>query len=76
MGEVPTYRERLKGQVDCGECGELLAAGSLLSNMMTQNGREADIRRKWSTPATGIGTQTYRMTFPAKGGPWKCPVVG
>ena len=26
MGEGPTYRERLKGQVDCGECGELLAA--------------------------------------------------
>ena len=28
-GEVPTYRERLKGQVACGECGEMLAAGYL-----------------------------------------------
>ena len=29
MGVGPTYRERLKGKVACGECGEMLAAGSL-----------------------------------------------
>ena len=36
-----TYRERLKGQVACGKCRELLAAGSLSSHMMTQHGRVA-----------------------------------
>ena len=30
----------------------------------------------WITPAAGNGPQTYRMTFPAKGGLWNCPVVG
>ena len=29
MGVGPTYRERLKGQVVCGECREMLAVGSL-----------------------------------------------
>ena len=38
---VPTYRERLKGQVDCGECGEMLAVGYLLSHLMTQHRRAA-----------------------------------
>ena len=46
MGEGPTYMDRLKGQVACGECGELLAAGYLSSNMMTQHGRAAEIRRQ------------------------------
>ena len=40
-GEGPTYRERLKGQVLCRECGELLAAGYLTSHLMTQHGRVA-----------------------------------
>ena len=40
-GEGPTYRERLKGQVSCGECGELLAAGSLSSHIMIRHGRAA-----------------------------------
>ena len=38
-GEGPTYMERLKGQVSCGLCGELLEAGSLKSHLMTQHGR-------------------------------------
>ena len=41
-GKGPTYMERLKGQVSCRECGELLAAGSLASNLMTQHGRVAE----------------------------------
>ena len=48
-----TYRERLKGPVACGECGELLVAGSLLSHLMTQHRRAVVIRRQWSTPAAG-----------------------
>ena len=75
-GEGPTYRERLKGQVACDECGELLAAGSLSSHMMTQHGRVAEIRRKWINPTAGTGPQTYRITFPANGGQQNYPVEG
>ena len=75
-GEGPTYREWLKGQVACGACGDLLAAGYLSSHMMTQHGRVAEIRQQWSTPDAGTGPQTYRMTFPAKGGPLSYPVAG
>ena len=75
-GVGPTYRERQKGQVACGECGEMLTVGSLSSHLMTQHGRAAGRWRKWSTPAAGVGPQIYRMSFPAKGGPRKCPVEG
>ena len=75
-GVGPTDRERLKGQVACGKCGEMLVAGSLSSHMMTKNGRLVEIQRQWSTPAAGIGPQTYKMSFPAKGGPRNCPVAG
>ena len=73
--EGPTYRERLKGHMACGECGELLAAGSLSIHIMNQHGRAAEIRWQWSNPTAGTGTQTYRMASPAKGGPRKCPVA-
>ena len=46
IGVGPTYRERLKGQVACGECREMLAVGSLLSHMMTQHGRAVGRRRQ------------------------------
>ena len=75
-GEGPTHRERLKVQVAYGACGGLLAAEYLSSHMMTQHGKVAEIRRQWSTPDTGVGPQTYRMTFLAKGDLWNCPVVG
>ena len=74
--EVPTYRERRKGQVACGACGELLVTGSLTSHLMNQHGRVAEIRRQWRTPAAGSGPQTFRLTFPEKGGPRNCPVEG
>ena len=72
----PTYRELLKVQVACGECGEMLAAGSLSIHMITQHGRAALIQRQWSTPAAGGRPQTYRISFPVKGGLRKCPVAG
>ena len=75
-GVGPTYRERLKGKVACGGGGEMLAAGSLSSHVVTKHRREAEIRQQWSTTAAGIGPQTYRISFPAKGGPRKCPVAG
>ena len=72
----PSYRERLKDQVACRECGEMLAVGSLSSHLMTQDGRVAGRRRQWTTPAADRGAQSYRMSFPEKGGPQKCPVEG
>ena len=73
-GEGPTYMERLKGQASCRACGELLAAVSLTSHLMTQHGRVEETRRQWSTPAAGDGPWTFRMTFPLKGAPQNCPV--
>ena len=67
MGMVQSYRERLKYQVACGECGEILAVGSLSSHLMNQHGRAAGIRRQWTTPAAERGAHSYRMSFPAKG---------
>ena len=44
--------------------------------MITQYGRVEEIRQQWSTPAAGAGPQTFKMTFPAKGGPRNCSVAG
>ena len=44
-GGGPMYRERLKVQVSCRACGELLAEGYLTSHLMTQHGRVAETRR-------------------------------
>ena len=75
-GEGHSYRERLRDRVACEECGELLAVGSLSSQMMTQHERAAGRRCQWSTPAAGRVPQEYWMSFLAKGGPWTCPVEG
>ena len=37
-GEGPTYRERHKERVECGECRKEMAAGLLASHRMTQHG--------------------------------------
>ena len=75
-GVGPTYRERQKVQVACGECGEMLAVRSLSSHLMNQHGRAAGRRRQWDTLAAGSGPQSYPMSFPEKGGTQKCPVAG
>ena len=75
-GEGPTYRERLKVQVLCGACGELWAAGSLTSHLLTQHGSLKEARRRWSNPAAGDGPQTFRMTFLTRGVPRNCAVEG
>ena len=75
-GEGPTYRERLKGRVSCRECGYLMVVGSLEIHLMTKHGRVAEPRRRFITPAARAGPRTFRMTFPAKGGPQSCPVEG
>ena len=75
-GEVPTYRERHKGRVQCGEYRKEMAAGSLASHRVTQHGRAAEEQLIWDASATGGEPQTYRMAFPNKGGPRSCPVEG
>ena len=75
-GEGPTYRERWKGSVQCGYFGKEMAAGSLASHMLMQHGWETEERWSWESLATGGEPQTYRMTFPTKGGPQSCQVEG
>ena len=48
-----SYRERLKDQVACRKCGEMLAVKSLSSHLMTQHGRAAGRQRQWTTLAAG-----------------------
>ena len=75
-GEGHSYRERQRDQVECKECAEQLAAGSLSIHLMTQHGRAAGQRRQWSTPAKGRVPQEYQTSFLAKGGLHTCPVDG
>ena len=60
-GEGPTYREQQKGWVQCRECREEMAAGSLAGHKMTQHGREAEARRRWKTLDTEEEPRTYCM---------------
>ena len=76
MGEGKSYIERQRDQVECEECVEQLAVGSLSIHMMTQHGKAAGQRRQWTTPAEGRVPQEYRRSFPTKGGPRACPVEG
>ena len=46
-GEGPTYRERQKERVECGECGKNMAAGSLASHRITQHGQAKEERWIW-----------------------------
>ena len=53
-----------------------MAAGLLASHRLTQHGQAVEERWSWEASATGGEPQTYRMTFPTKGGPQSCPVEG
>ena len=75
-GEGPTYRERQKGRVQCGDCGKEMAAGSLVSHRVTQHGQVAEEQWIWEALATGGEPQKYRMAFPTKGEMQSCPVEG
>ena len=75
MGEGKSYTERQQEQVECVECGEHLAVGSMSSHLMTRHGKAAGRRRLWTTQKE-TGDQIYRMSFPTKGGPRQCPVEG
>ena len=75
MGEGKSYTERQREQVECAECGEKLAVGSMSFHLLTQHGKAAGQRRQW-TPHKETRAQTYRISFPTKGGPRRCPVEG
>ena len=68
-----TYAERQRERVACGECGAVIAVGSMLSHLMTRHGKAATGRHLWATQ-TNWNPRTYKMHFPAKGGPRRCPV--
>ena len=78
-GEGPTYHERLKETVKCGDCGKEMAAGSLEAHRMLQHGKTKEDKWRWTDAATGGGggePKTYRIEFPTKGGMRDCPVEG
>ena len=69
------YVERQREQIECVDCGEFLAVGSMSSHLMTRHRKAAGRRRSW-TPQMEGGGKTYRMSSPTKGGPRRCPVEG
>ena len=70
-----SYAERQRERLACGECGEVLAVGSMSSHLMTRHVKAA-ARRQLCTPQADGGGRTCKMSFPAKGGPRQCPVEG
>ena len=72
-GVGKSYVERQRERVACRECGEALAVGSMSSHLMTRHGKAAARWQLW-TPQAGRGPRTYKMSFPAKEGPRRCPV--
>ena len=63
-------------QVQCSECGEDMAFGSLVVHLHTQHGKETGGRRHWGTTAPGGKPRTYKMYFPTARGLRNCPVEG
>ena len=74
-GEGKSYTERQREWMECAECGEQLAVGSMSSHIMTRHGKAEGQRRQWK-PQKETGAQIYRMSLPTKGGPQQCPVEG
>ena len=61
-GEGLTYREKQKERVKCGECGKVIAVGSLASHRMTQHGKAKEEQWSWNASATGGGVpRTYQI---------------
>ena len=54
----------------------MVAARSLASHLMTQNGRVVETQRSWRTPAAGARPRTFQMAFPEKEGPQSFLVKG
>ena len=54
-GEGLTFRERKRERVECGDCGNEVAAGSLESHRMSQHGKARERFCTWTDAATGGG---------------------
>ena len=68
-----SYTERQRERVACEECGEVIVVESMLSHMVTRNGK-AEARRHLWAPQTDGGPMTYKTSFPEKGVRRHCPV--
>ena len=75
-GSRPSYQERQWGWVQCMECGEEMAIGSLEGHIQTQHGKEAGGTWCWEATAPGGELHTYRMALPTALGPRNCPIEG
>ena len=60
-GEGPTYRERQKERVKCGECGKEMAVGSLASHWMTQHVKVKEEQWIWNASSMG-GRRTKNIS--------------
>ena len=76
MGEVPSYRERQKGRVQCKECREGVTLRLMAGHMRTQHGQAEEEIWGWSASHPGEEPWTYRIAFPTTGGPRSCPIEG
>ena len=47
-GEGRLYAERQRERIECVECGEFLAVGSMSSHLMTRHGKAAGRQRMWN----------------------------
>ena len=52
-GEGPTYHERQKERVECGDCVKEMAAGLLEAHRMTQHGKAKADKWSWTKVSTG-----------------------
>ena len=53
MGVGKTFTERQRERVACGECGTVIAAGSMSSHMMTRHGKASTRRHLWAPQTNG-----------------------
>ena len=74
-GVGETFTERQRERVACGECGTVIAAGSMSSHIMNRHGKAATRQHLWA-PQTNGDPRLYKMSFPAKDGRRRCPVEG
>ena len=62
--------------MQCKECGEEMALGSMEGNMRTQHGRAEEGIRSWAATTPVKEPRMYRMALPTVGGLRNCPVKG
>ena len=74
-GVGATYRDRLREQIPCPDCGKLMARGSLPLHRRRQHGREPPIDWNHENLVSTAG-QRYTVSFPNHLASCPCPVEG